>query len=179
LSLPRILGGSKKTCSYFCENIIPAYRFWRSSITEKIILWKPPKRAAPFPSNSNAVFRTMALQTEFEFTLPNGFVEEDGNVHRSGLMRLATAADEILPQKDPRVQSNPAYLTIIVLARVIVKLGSLPDVNPRVIEGLFVQDLAYLQELYRRINGGEDLTLRTKCPHCQQLVEVSISPGEL
>jgi len=121
----------------------------------------------------------MALQTEFEFTLPNGFVEEDGNVHRSGLMRLATAADEILPQKDPRVQSNPAYLTIIVLARVIVKLGSLPDVNPRVIEGLFVQDLAYLQELYRRINGGEDLTLWTKCPHCQQLVEVSISPGEL
>jgi hypothetical protein len=121
----------------------------------------------------------MALHTEFEFTLPNGFVEEDGNVHRKGLMRLATAADEILPQKDPRVQSNPAYLTVILLSRVVTKLGSLPEVNPRVIEGLFVQDLAYLQELYRRVNGGEDLTLKTICKHCQQPVEVSISPGEL
>ncbi len=120
----------------------------------------------------------MPLQTEFEFTLPNGFVEQDGNVHRKGLMRLATAADEILPQKDPRVQSNAAYLTIILLSRVVTKLGSLSEVNPRVIEGLFMQDFAYLQELYRRINGGEELTLKTKCPHCQQLVEVSISPGE-
>ena len=121
----------------------------------------------------------MALQTEFEFTLPNGFVEQDGNVHRKGLMRLATAADEILPQKDPRVQSNPAYLTVILLSRVLTKLGSLPEVNPRIIEGLFVQDLSYLQEVYRRINGGEDLTLKTKCKHCEQPVEVSISPGEL
>lgn len=120
----------------------------------------------------------MTLQTEFEFTLPCGFVEQDGNVHRKGVMRLATAADEILPQRDPRVQSNPAYLTIILLSRVIMKLGSIPEVNPRVIEGLFVQDLSYLQELYRRINGGEDLTLSAKCPHCQELVEVSISPGE-
>jgi hypothetical protein len=120
----------------------------------------------------------MALQTDFEFALPNGFVEQDGNLHKKGVMRLATAADEILPQKDPRVQSNPAYLTVILLSRVVTKLGSLPDVNPRVIEGLFVQDLAYLQELYRRINGGEELTLKTKCPHCKETVEVNISPGE-
>ena len=120
----------------------------------------------------------MTLQTEYPFNLPNGFVEQDGNVHRNGIMRLATAADEILPQKDPRVQSNPAYLTVILLSRVVTKLGSLPDINSRVIEGLFVQDLAYLQELYRRINGGEDLTLKTNCKHCDQPVEVSISPGE-
>ena len=120
----------------------------------------------------------MTLQTEFEFTLPNGFVEEEGQVHRKGLMRLATAADEILPQKDPRVQNNPAYLTVILLSRVVTKLGSLPDVNPRIIEGLFVQDLAYLQELYRRINGGEELVLKKECPHCKDTLEVSISPGE-
>src|SRR5215471_4351179 len=120
----------------------------------------------------------MTLQTEFEFTLPNGFVEEDGSVHRNGLMRLATAADEILPQKDPRVQNNPAYLTVILLSRVVTKLGSLAEVNPRIIEGLFVHDLAYLQELYRRINGGEELTLRTTCPNCKGSVEVSIAPGE-
>jgi hypothetical protein len=122
----------------------------------------------------------MALQTEYEFNLPNGFVEQEGNgtVHKKGVMRLATAADEILPQKDPRVQSNPAYLTVILLSRVVTKLGSLPEVNPRIIEGLFVQDLTYLQELYRRINGGEELMLKTKCPHCKENVEVSISPGE-
>ncbi|HSI12969.1 MAG TPA: hypothetical protein VK961_13050 [Chthoniobacter sp.] len=119
----------------------------------------------------------MPLQTEYEFILPNGFVE-DGTVHRQGNMRLATAADEILPQRDPRVQNNPAYLTVILLSRVVTSLGSLPEVNPRVIEGLFIQDLTYLQELYRRINGGEELMLKTKCPHCAETVEVSISPGE-
>ncbi|MBL9135552.1 MAG: hypothetical protein JNK85_06770 [Verrucomicrobiales bacterium] len=119
----------------------------------------------------------MALQTEYEFALPNGYVE-DGQVHKRGVMRLATAADEILPQKDPRVQGNPAYLTIILLSRVVTKLGSLPDVNPRVIEGLFIQDLTFLQELYRRVNGGEELTLKTKCPHCGEGVEVNLSPGE-
>ena len=82
----------------------------------------------------------MALQTEYEFALPNGFVEEDGAVHKKGVMRLATAADEILPQKDPRVHSNPAYLSIILLSRVVSKLGTLSEINPRVIEGLFIQD---------------------------------------
>ena len=120
----------------------------------------------------------MVLQTEYEFTLPKGYVDEDGQVHKRGTMRLATAADEILPMKDPRVQTNPSYLSIILLARVIDKLEGVQDVNPRVIEGLFVEDLAYIQELYRRINGGEDLMLSTKCPHCSTKVEVSLSPGE-
>ena len=96
----------------------------------------------------------MAFQTEVDFNLPKGFF--DGEVlHRDGIMRLATAADEILPLKDPRVQQNPAYLTIIVLARVITKLGSLTDINTKVIEGLYASDLNYLQHLYERINSEE------------------------
>ena len=98
----------------------------------------------------------MTFQTEIEFTLPKGYLDGDSVLHRDGVMRLATAADEILPLKDPRVQANPAYLTVIVLSRVIVRLGTLPDVNTKVVEGLFASDLSYLQALYERINGDED-----------------------
>ncbi len=119
------------------------------------------------------------LQTEFEFTLPKGYVDEEGRLHRQGIMRLATAADEILPMKDPRVKANPSYLTVIVLSRVILRLGDLPDVNPRIIEGLFLEDLLYLQDLYQRINGGGSFILKTKCPHCGEEVEVEVTnPGE-
>ena len=95
----------------------------------------------------------MVFQTEIEFTLPKGYLDSDGVLHKDGVMRLATAADEILPLKDARVQQNPAYLTIIVLARVITRLGALQDVNTKVIEGLFASDLNYLQTLYERLNG--------------------------
>ena len=95
----------------------------------------------------------MTIQTEIEFTLPRGYVDGDGMLHREGRMRLATAADEILPLKDPRVKQNPAYLAIIVLARVITRLGAVQDVNTRVVEGLFAADLNYLQALYERFNG--------------------------
>jgi hypothetical protein len=98
----------------------------------------------------------MTFQTEIEFTLPKGYLDGDNVLHRDGVMRLATAGDEILPLKDPRVQANPAFLTIIVLARVIVRLGTLPDVNTKVVEGLFASDLSYLQSLYERINGDEE-----------------------
>lgn len=94
----------------------------------------------------------MTFQTEIEFTLPKGYLDGDGILHREGVMRLATAADEILPLKDPRVQQNEAYLTIIVLSRVITRLGSLSDVNPRIIEGLFASDLDYLQGIYEQLN---------------------------
>jgi len=97
----------------------------------------------------------MAFQTEVEFTLPKGYLDGNGTLHREGVMRLATAADEILPLKDSRVQQNPAYLTVVVLARVVVRLGSLPDVNTKVIEGLFASDLNYLQRLYEKLNGSE------------------------
>ena len=97
-----------------------------------------------------------AFRTEIEFTLPKGYLDEHGVLHRQGTMRLATAADEILPLRDPRVQQNAAYLTIIVMARVIVRLGSLAEVDTKVVEGLFASDLDYLQHLYERINAVEE-----------------------
>jgi len=96
------------------------------------------------------------FQTETEFELPRGYVDSGGVLHRRGVMRLATAADEILPLRDPRVTQNEAYLTVIVLSRVILKLGSLADIHTGVIEGLFASDLAYLQRLYERFNSGEE-----------------------
>src|SRR5688572_32506522 len=100
---------------------------------------------------------TAGLQTEVEFTLPKGYLDEHGVLHRRGVMRLATAADEILPLRDPRVQQNQAYLAIIVLARVITRLGELSSIDTKVVEGLFASDLDYLQRLYERINAGEEL----------------------
>jgi len=105
------------------------------------------------------------LQTEFEFTLPQGYVEEDGTVHKAGRMRLATAADEIKPLVDPRVQENSSYLTILLLSRVVTELGTLEEVTPDVIESLFVNDLSYLQEMYERVNdGGSDFADVTATP---------------
>ena len=114
----------------------------------------------------------MAFQTEFEFTLPRGYVDEEGNLQKKGTMRLATAADEILPLKDARVQSNPAYLTIILFSRVITKLGTLQTINPRVIENLFASDLSYLQEFYKRINENGTGRIKTTCPKCEHQFEI-------
>lgn len=96
------------------------------------------------------------FQTEIDFDLPKGYLDDTGMLHRHGVMRLATAADEILPLRDPRVQQNEAYLAVIVLSRVIVRLGSLPDIHTGVIEGLYASDLAYLQRLYEKFNAGDD-----------------------
>jgi hypothetical protein len=112
------------------------------------------------------------LQTEFEFTLPRGYADKEGNLHQQGVMRLATAADEILPLKDPRVQTNQAYLVIILLSRVITRLGALENINPKVIESLFAGDLAYLQDFYRRINQNGAAALKVACPKCEHEFEV-------
>src|SRR5258705_14000188 len=96
------------------------------------------------------------FQTEVDFELPKGYVDEAGTLHRRGVMRLATAADEILPLRDPRVQQNEAYLAVIVLARVIVRLGSLSEIHTGIIEGLYASDLAYLQRLYDKLNADDD-----------------------
>lgn len=112
------------------------------------------------------------FQTEFEFTLPLGYVDSEGDLHREGLMRLSTAADEILPLKDPRVQSNSAYLVVILLSRVVVRLGNLSQINPKVIESLFSADFTYLQDFYSRINGNGTSALKVVCPHCQKGFEV-------
>jgi hypothetical protein len=115
-------------------------------------------------------------QVEFPFTLPRGYAGPDGALHREGAMRLSTAYDEIAPLKDPRVQSNPGYLVIILLSRVITRLGSLEFINPKVIEGLYSGDLVYLQELYRRINESGHSRLHVSCPHCQGEFEVETAP---
>lgn len=117
----------------------------------------------------------MSLQTEFEFTLPRGYVDKDGNLHRHGVMRLATAMDEIAPLRDLRVRSNQAYLVIVLLSRVIVKLGALPQVTTGVIENLFAADLAYLQAFYRQINEQGTSRITMACPECSAEFEVDLA----
>lgn len=117
----------------------------------------------------------MAFETEFTFTLPRGYIDDTGMIHKTGTMRLANAADEILPLRDPRVQQNPGYLTIILLARVITKLGSLPAVDTKTIEKLFTMDLAYLQDLYERINTMEMPVYKGVCPHCGKELDIPVN----
>jgi hypothetical protein len=107
------------------------------------------------------------LRTEFPFLLPRGYVDSSGVVHREGVMRLATAKDEIIPQRDPRVRENESYLTVLLLSRVITRLGRLQEVNPGVVENMFASDLAFLQDLYRRINQEGTSEAAVTCPSCQ------------
>jgi len=118
-----------------------------------------------------------ALRTEFDFVLPRGYVDDDGNVHREGRMRLATARDEILPQRDPRVRENEAYLTVILLSRVVTRLGSVGQVTPATIEGLFASDLAFLQDLYRRVNSEGTTHVAITCPSCKHEFAVDVAGG--
>jgi hypothetical protein len=118
------------------------------------------------------------LQTEHEFTLPKGYIDEAGTLHREGTIRLATAADEILPMKDPRVQQNAAYLSVILLSRVVTRLGTLKMVNPKVIEGLFSADFGYLQDLYARINQNGSNPIKAVCPKCAHDFDVEVQFGE-
>jgi hypothetical protein len=106
------------------------------------------------------------LQVEHDFTLPMGLLGDDGALHRDGTMRLATAADEILPLQDPRVQRNPAYLTVILLSRVVVRLDGIEPVTPKTVESLFAADLAFLQDLYNRVNDVEEAPATVVCPRC-------------
>jgi hypothetical protein len=129
------------------------------------------------PAETKPKGAAKGLQTEYEFTLPRGYVDPEGNLHRNGVMRLATALDEIVPMKDPRVKSNPAYLTVILLTRVITRLGTLEDVSSVVIERLFSADFAYLQDLYRRINEAENVTIPAQCPNCNHVFEVELVPS--
>jgi len=119
----------------------------------------------------------MALQTEFTFTLPRGYVDGDGNLHKQGTMRLATAMDEIGPLRDLRVKANQAYLAVPLLARVITKLGNLPDITTGVIENLFSVDFAYLQSFYTQINENGTAKIPTVCPECNHKYEVDMTSG--
>src|SRR5262245_59877086 len=119
------------------------------------------------------------FQTEYEFTLPMGYLDGEGTLHREGIMRLATAADEILPLKDARVQRNAGYLTVILMSRVITRLGTVPQVGPNLIESMFAADLVYLQDLYNRINRLEgDASATVTCPKCEHVFEHEVpAPG--
>ena len=115
------------------------------------------------------------MRTEFEFRLPIGLADPDGTTLRDGTMRLATAVDEIEPLKDPRVRANPGYLLIILLARVITRLGAVDHINTRMIESLYAADLAYLQDFYQRINQNGDTRLQVTCPHCEGEFDVEVA----
>jgi len=121
------------------------------------------------------------IQTEYRFVLPRGYVDDGGTVHREGVMRLATAKDEILPLRDPRVRENEAYLTVLLLARVVTRIGTVDSVHPGVVERLFATDLAFLQDLYRRVNSEGHTHAAVTCPSCGADFEVDVAgdrPGE-
>lgn len=118
----------------------------------------------------------MAYQTEYPFTLPRGYMDESGTVHREGTMRFATAADEILPLKDPRVQQNPAYLSVVLMTRVITRLGTLPAIDNKLIEKLPSSDMAYLQNLYQQINAVEPIKVEVTCPSCGEKFKIEVPP---
>ena len=115
------------------------------------------------------------IQTEHQFTLPVGYQDEDGTLHRDGVMRMATAGDEILPLRDHRVQSNQAYLIVILLSRVITRLGAVGQVTPKVIENLYAVDLAFLQEFYNQVNRTGKPDVPASCPRCEFEFEVALS----
>ncbi|MBD1928535.1 phage tail assembly protein [Trichocoleus sp. FACHB-90] len=115
------------------------------------------------------------LYTEFEFILPRGLVDASGGVHRQGVMRLATAKDEMFVQKDRGVQDNPAYAVLVMLSRTITHLGELSKVTPELLENLFSLDLAYLREFYNRINQQGDVYIPVQCPTCNSQFQVELS----
>jgi len=123
--------------------------------------------------------RPEALRTEFDFELPRGYLDQHGVLHKTGTMRLATARDELLPLHDDRVRENPAYLTVVLLARVITRLGNIEgdDVRASVIENLFASDLAFLQDLYRRVNTEGHTRAAVTCPACHERFTVDMAGG--
>lgn len=135
--------------------------------------------ASPVQANGPVGGTPEALRTEYPFVLPRGYVDENGTVHRDGSMRLATARDEILPQRDPRVRDNEAYLTVLLLARTVTRLGTVSPISPQSIEGLFASDLAFLQDLYRRINQEGTTQAAVTCPACQHGFTVEMAGGRL
>ncbi|MFF9454688.1 hypothetical protein [Streptomyces flaveolus] len=134
--------------------------------------------AAPAEAPADPVPRRQ-LVTEFPFELPRGYVDESGTVHRDGVMRLSTARDELVPLRDVRVQENPAYLSVVLLGRVITRLGTLPMVHDGIVENMFASDLAFLQDFYRQINAEGHTRAAVQCPHCSEPFEVELGGSRL
>ncbi|MFJ9007925.1 hypothetical protein [Streptomyces canus] len=130
-------------------------------------------------ASSSPASPVAALRTEFSFELPRGYVDESGTVHRAGTMRLSTARDELVPLRDMRVQENPAYLSVVLLGRVITRLGTLPSVHDGVVESMFASDLAFLQDFYRQINAEGHTRAAVSCPHCSESFEVELAGSRL
>ncbi|MFD3437746.1 hypothetical protein ACFWU3_09620 [Streptomyces sp. NPDC058685] len=140
----------------------------------------PEQTAAPVPAPAPAPAPVeQRLRTEFPFQLPRGYVDGTGTVHRDGVMRLATARDELIPLRDVRVQENPAYLSVVLLGRVITGLGTLPSVHDGVVENMFASDLAFLQDFYRQVNAEGHTRAAVQCPHCSEPFEVELGGSRL
>ncbi|WP_329259737.1 hypothetical protein OG223_39950 [Streptomyces sp. NBC_01478] len=133
---------------------------------------------APAPAAAAPAVR-QTLRTEFPFQLPRGYVDESGTVHQDGVMRLATARDELVPLRDVRVQENPAYLSVVLLGRVITRLGTVPMVHDGIVENMFASDLAFLQDFYRQINAEGHTRAAVQCPHCAEPFEVELGGSRL
>jgi hypothetical protein len=118
------------------------------------------------------------MRTEFAFTLPRGYVDASGAVHREGTMRLATARDEIEPLRDAEVRQNEAYLTVLLLSRVVTRIGDVPEVTPEIVESLFATDFDHLQRLYERLNTDGDAVGSVICPSCSESFEVDLTEIE-
>ncbi|SEC91355.1 hypothetical protein SAMN05216483_2662 [Streptomyces sp. 2131.1] len=137
-----------------------------------------PAEPAPAPAPSPRP-EPGGLRTEFEFELPRGYVDDEGRVHRTGSMRLATARDELRPQIDLRVKENPAYLSVVLLSQVITRLGTITDVHAGVVERMYATDVAFLQDFYRRINSEGHTHAAVTCPLCHGSFEVDLSGERL
>ncbi len=116
------------------------------------------------------------MRTEVPFTLPRGFVGADGTLHREGVMRLATARDELEAIRDPAVRQHEAYLTVLLLARVVTRLGDV-EVTAEVIEDLLAADFLHLVRLFEQVNGDDPVGVVT-CPHCTEPFEVDLTAVE-
>ncbi|MGW2836696.1 hypothetical protein ACWCWD_02710 [Streptomyces sp. NPDC001493] len=136
---------------------------------------QPPQREQVPPQQQ----QRYELRTEFAFQLPRGYVDESGTVHRDGVMRLSTARDELVPLRDVRVQENPAFLSVVLLGRVITRLGTLPMIHDGIVENMFASDLAFLQDFYRQINAEGHTRASVECPHCSEPFEVELGGSRL
>ena len=134
---------------------------------------------ADVPGQSPSDDEIHQLRTEFPFVLPRGYVDSEGTVHRDGIMRLATARDELVSQRDDRVRQSPNYLAVVLISRVVTRIGDIDDVHGGIIENLFASDLAFLQDLYRRINQDGHTHARVTCPHCDNDFAVDVAGSRL
>jgi hypothetical protein len=134
---------------------------------------------APSPRAARPGVPATGMRTDFGFELPRGYVDPDGNVHRRGTMRLATARDELKPQIDLRVKENPAYLSVVLLSQVITSLGTVTDVHTGLVESMYATDIAFLQDFYRRINSEGHTRAEVTCPSCSVAFEVDLAGSRL